>query len=131
MKWKKVTVWIRCFSLNSTARFSLFFFFFNIFVFFFFFAFTRFKKVRDKIYCLWYKCHCLLTVSVLFMYCSWDLQLLYIKKSIKNGSHDTIHTFKNYFAIMFSVFSFQFSVSVTISSIQTYPIYSIWEHMSC
>ena len=35
---------------------------------------------------------------------------------IKNGSHDTIHTFKNYFAIVFSV-------SVTISSIQTNPLY--------
>ena len=27
---------------------------------------------------------------------------------IKNGSHDTIHTFKNYFARVFLVFSFQF-----------------------
>ena len=27
---------------------------------------------------------------------------------IKNGFHGTIHTFKNYFTIMFSVFSFQF-----------------------
>ena len=27
---------------------------------------------------------------------------------IINGSHDTIHTFKNYFATVFSVFSFQF-----------------------
>ena len=35
---------------------------------------------------------------------------------IKNGSHDTIHTFKNYFAIVFSV-------SATISSIQTDPLY--------
>ena len=32
---------------------------------------------------------------------------------IKNGSHGTIHTFKNYFAIVFSVFS-------KISSIQTH-----------
>ena len=31
-------------------------------------------------------------------------------KNSKNWSHDTIHTFKNYFAIMFSIFSFQFSV---------------------
>ena len=127
MKWKKVTVWIRCFSLNSTARFSLFFFFYL----FFFLAFTRFKRVRDKIYCLLYKCHCLLTVSVLFMYCWWDPRLLYTKKSIKNGSHDTIYIFKNYFTTVFSVFSFQFSILITISSIQTYPIYSIWEHMSC
>ena len=36
------------------------------------------------------------------------------KTLIKNGSHGTIHTFKNYFATVFSVFS-------KISSIQTYP----------
>ena len=35
---------------------------------------------------------------------------------IKNRSHDTIHTFKNYFATVFSV-------STKISSIQTDPIY--------
>ena len=29
-------------------------------------------------------------------------------KNIKNWSHDTIHTFKNYFATVFSVFNFQF-----------------------
>ena len=29
-------------------------------------------------------------------------------KNIKNWSHSIIHTFKNYFAIVFSVFSFQF-----------------------
>ena len=28
---------------------------------------------------------------------------------IKNGSHDTIHTFKNYFTTMFSVLIFNFS----------------------
>ena len=39
-------------------------------------------------------------------------------KNIKNGSHGTIHTFKNYFATVLSVFN---SVSVTISSIQTNP----------
>ena len=35
------------------------------------------------------------------------LQPLYSKKKIKNGSHSTIHTFKNYYATVFSVFSFQ------------------------
>ena len=39
---------------------------------------------------------------------------LFRKKYIKNGSHDTIHTFKNYFNTMFSVFS-------KISCIQTDP----------
>ena len=42
-------------------------------------------------------------------------------KNIKNGSHGTIHVFKNYFATVLSVFSFQFSVSATINSIQTDP----------
>ena len=34
----------------------------------------------------------------------------------KIGSHDTIYTFKNYFAIVFSTINFQFSV---INDIQT------------
>ena len=36
----------------------------------------------------------------------------------KIGSHDTIYTFKNYFAIVFSTINIQFSV---ISDIQTDP----------
>ena len=51
------------------------------------------------------------TVHALFMYCFRTV----------HGSHDTIHTFKNYFATMFLVFSFQFSVSAIINSIQTNP----------
>ena len=43
--------------------------------------------------------------SALFIYCSYDPQLLYLEKNIKNGSHGTIHTFKNYFATIFSVFN--------------------------
>ena len=31
---------------------------------------------------------------------------LFRKKKLKNESHSTIHTFKNYFVTMFSVFSF-------------------------
>ena len=38
----------------------------------------------------------------LFMHCS---STVHVFKNIKNGSHDTIHTFKNYFATVFSVFS--------------------------
>ena len=52
-------------------------------------------------------------------YCSCTV---YVLKNIKNGSHGTIHTFKNYFVTVLSVFSFQFSVSATINSIQTDPI---------
>ena len=37
------------------------------------------------------------------MHCTVTVHAL---KNIKNGSHGTIHTFKNYFATVFSVFSF-------------------------
>ena len=47
--------------------------------------------------------HCSSTIAVLIMYCS---STVHVFKNIKNGSHDTIHTFKNYFATVFSVFSF-------------------------
>ena len=40
---------------------------------------------------------------------------------IKNRSYGTIHTFKNYFATMFSVFNFS-----KISSIQTDPAYKLF-----
>ena len=54
----------------------------------------------------------------LFTYCAY---IVYILKNIKNGFHDTIYTFKNYFTTVFSV---------TISSIQMdpyleHPIYVI------
>ena len=59
-------------------------------------------------------------MHALFMYCTCTV---YAFKNIKNGSHDTIHTVKNYFATVFLVFNFQFSVSVKISCIQTDPKY--------
>ena len=49
------------------------------------------------------------------------LTTVHALKNIKNGSHDTIHTFKNYFTTVLSVFNFQFLVSATISLIQTDP----------
>ena len=42
------------------------------------------------------------TVHILFM---GPTITLFRKKNIKNGSHGTIHTFKNYFTIMFLIFS--------------------------
>ena len=44
------------------------------------------------------------TVHILFM---GPTITLFRKKNIKNGSHGTIHTFKNYFTIMFLIFNFQ------------------------
>ena len=54
------------------------------------------------------------------VHCSWDPQTSFFfnKTFIKNGSHSTIHTFKNYFATVFSVFS-------KISDIQTDPLYTL------
>jgi len=49
------------------------------------------------------------------------------KFCFKIGSHDTIHIFKNYFPIMFSVINFQFSA---IDGIQTNPNYWICK-LSC
>ena len=67
---------------------------------FFFFFFFKFKPLmltfRDKIYCLW-------TVHALFMYWTYTIHVF---KNIKKWSHGTIHIFKNYFATVFSVFSF-------------------------
>ena len=41
-----------------------------------------------------------------FVHCLQDPQISFFNKTfIKNGSHGTIHTFKNYFATMFLVFS--------------------------
>ena len=60
---------------------------------FFFFFFLHVNSNLTWIYCLCTVHQCLCTVHVL--------------KNIKNRSHDTIYTFKNYFATMFSVFSFQ------------------------
>ena len=45
----------------------------------------------------------IITVAVLFMYCS---NTVYVFKNIKNGSYDTIYIFKNYFVTVFSVFNF-------------------------
>ena len=82
---------------------------FHVFVFFFFFscAWTAtshgFTVPRTKI-----------TIHALFI-------TVHELKDIKNGSHGTIHAFKNYFARVLSVFNFQFSFSATISAIQMDP----------
>ena len=94
------------FSAESKLRFSFFFFFFP------FFLTSRVPGTISTI------AHCSSTVAAFFI-------TVHALKNIKNGSHDTIHTFKNYFATVLSVFSFQFSVSVTLSSIQTAPIWMV------
>ena len=46
-----------------------------------------------------------ITVHVLFI---TVYRTVHVLKNIKNGSHGTIYTFKNYFATVFSIFNFQF-----------------------
>ena len=77
----KVCVWA------PRPRFSV-----HVFYFFFFFC-PHLLTLGDNIYCYEQCIHCSHIVHVL--------------KNIKNGSHDIIYTFKNYFATVFSVFSFQ------------------------
>ena len=97
-----VYVWIHVCVLNPRLRFTfLFFFFFTRFgVTWLLFMYCSLNSNRK----CWLFCNkqC---ISVLFM----DPQIpLFSNFFIKNGSHGTIHTFKNYFATVFSVFSFQF-----------------------
>ena len=75
------------------------------FLFFFFFSFFFFSTAVIDIS----------PMNSTPVYCSRDPQIsLFSNFFIKNGSHGTIHIFKNYFATVFSVFSFS-----KISSIQT------------
>ena len=70
-------VWIQRFPLNSVLRFS-------------FFSFSLTSRAFQETTS---------TVASLFI-------TIHVLKNIKNVSCDTIHTFKNYFATVFSVFSF-------------------------
>ena len=67
----------------------------HVFCFFFFFFCPHLLTLGDRFYCCEQCIHCSHTVYSLFTYL----------KNIKNRSHDTIYTFKNYFATVFSVFS--------------------------
>ena len=95
-----VCVWIRM--TYMLLAFCIFFFFFS----FLFFACV--SILEDKIYCSY-------TVYVLFK----GLTTILLKNIyIKNWSHGTVHTFKNYFDIVFSVFH-------KISCIQIEPKYKL------
>ena len=87
--------------------------------FFFFFLDARgLHGIPCTMHCSGNTMHCLgdtMHCSMGSMHCSWDPQSPYSGKNIKNESHDIIHIFKNYFAIVFSVFS-------KISGIQIDPL---------
>ena len=90
---------------------------FCVFPFFFFHMFssqavTVYVRYINSSHNFW-PVFCEQCIHTLFM----DPQIsFFINFFIKNGSYGTIHTFKNYFATVFSVFSFS-----KISSIQTDP----------
>ena len=94
--------------LNSVffAEFYCTFFSFFFFLFVFFFCFHAFQEGKRQ--------NLLFMIQMsLFIYCSDTIYVLFMrstatlyKKNIKNRSHDTIHTFKNYFVIVFLIFSF-------------------------
>ena len=70
------------------------------------FSLFFFQRMNCKIiwiYCARDKNYCSCTLAALFIYCS---STIYVFKNIKTGSHGTIHTFKNYFTTVFSVFNF-------------------------
>ena len=103
-----VSVWIQYFPLNPTVRISSFSFFLLFFA----------HVIGDKSYCAWtvvenFDFLAIYNTLVGPVNSARDPQTsLFNNFFIKNGSHDTIHTFKNYFATVFSV-------SAKISSIQT------------
>ena len=68
----------------------------SFFSFFFFFFIHAFQG--DKIYCSQLQQHCSRIVQGIHNH-------FIQKKNIKNGTHNTIHTFKNYFITIFLVFS--------------------------
>ena len=86
------------FSLNPASHVFLFS------SFPFFFCFHMFKRAKFTVH------ETNFTVHALFRHCSRTVHhcssTVYILKNIKNGSYGTIHTFKNYFATVFLVFSF-------------------------
>ena len=51
----------------------------------------------------------------------------FINFFIKNGSHSTIYTFKNYFATVFSVFSFQFQQNKFYPNTPKYNFSAVWK----
>ena len=68
---------------------------FSVHVFYLFFFLPAFVDFGRQLLLLW-------TVYALFTYCAYTVHVL---KNIKNGSYDTIYTFKNDFTTVFSVFS--------------------------
>ena len=101
-----VPVWIR------RIRFPLLHFSFSFF--FFFFCTRNWRQRLLFMYRAWtvaenFDFSTIFSTLVGLVHCSLDSQIsLFSNFFIKNGSHGTIHLFKNYFVIVFSVFSFQF-----------------------
>ena len=90
-----VNVWTRIILAFAFCVFCCFFFFFI--------SHVLFWGTIITIHALYQ--HYSRIVAILFTHCSWATTTLF-RKNIKSGSHSTIHTFKNYFTIVFSIFNF-------------------------
>ena len=105
--WHIVSVWIQ-----RLLHFAYF-----VFCFFFFFIFFIVARISgDKFHCSWTIAIYKFDFSTLFItlvgpvHYSRDSQIsLFSNFFIKNGFYGTIYTFKNYFAIVFSISVFNFS----------------------
>ena len=98
-------VWIQLYSAFG-LRFCVFFFFFFCRCFWLFNLFTvHFSSNSGTVH---NKISLGMHTSGSYLLFTDPQTSLFSNFFIKNGSHDTIYTFKNYFATVFSVFSFQF-----------------------
>ena len=110
-KKKKNRAWVkfleRSNTLKNTCNFhNIFIIISKKFMYMFGFNVCAFHVYTFPFFFFFFWCTCFI-VSGDIEHCSRDPQPLYSEKNIKNGSYNTIHTFKNYFATVFSVFSFQ------------------------
>ena len=119
----KVLVWIAL--IASAFKWSCVFIHFVLF-FLFFFLFSRVfggMRLLFNEQCMNSSRKCWLfqwtMIRILFM----DPQIsFFINFFIKNGSHGTIYTFKNYFATVISVISFQFQQNKSYPNRPLHPI---------
>ena len=101
----KLSVCLDCVCCVSVLRFPFFFFFF-----FFFHAFSPHLRLLF-LYGTWTVAATFdqFSVNSTYVHCSrTHIFHFFINFFIKNGSHGTIYTFKNYFATVISAISFQF-----------------------
>ena len=119
--WKSLCLCLDSRFLRPCLRFVL--------LFFFFFCFHAF--LEECGYC---SMNSTWTVAANVNFSQWTVHsctiyrptnLFFINFFIKNGSHGTIYTFKNYFATVISAISFQFQQNKSYPNRPLYEFYNI------